>query len=73
LRNITETEQELILETKSDEAISSDSENELEEDTVATGDNNVTGSRGNIWSRLQHPWNSGGGHPFIGGSSRFKI
>jgi hypothetical protein len=40
LRNTTETEQELILETHSDEAISSDSESELDEDTVTAGHNN---------------------------------
>jgi hypothetical protein len=40
LRNRTEIEQELILETHSDEAISSDSKSELHEDIVAADDNN---------------------------------
>jgi hypothetical protein len=40
LRNRKETEQELILEIDSDEAISSDSESELDEVIVAVGDNN---------------------------------
>jgi hypothetical protein len=57
------------LETDSDEAISSDSESELEEDTMAAGDNNnVTQS----WSSSQHSWNSGEAHPFIGGPSGLK-
>jgi hypothetical protein len=68
-----EIEQELLLETDYDEAISSDSESELDEDNVAAGDNNnVTGSRDNIWSRPQHPWNSGGAHPFIGALKGLK-
>jgi hypothetical protein len=74
LRNRIETEQELILETGSDEAVSSDGESELHEDTVAAGDNNNgTGSQDNIWSRLLHQWNSGGVHPFIGVLSGLKI
>jgi hypothetical protein len=49
LMNIIEIEQE-NLETDSDEAVSSGSENELDEDTVAAGgDNNATGSRNKIW------------------------
>jgi hypothetical protein len=63
----------LILETDSDEGISSDSESEHDEDNVAAGDNNVTESRHNIWSRPQHPWNSGGVHPFIDSFSGLKI
>jgi hypothetical protein len=66
LRNRIEIELELILETDSDEAVSSDSKSELDEDTVAAGaNNNVTGSQDNIWSKPQHPWNSGGAHPFV--------
>jgi hypothetical protein len=45
LRTITETEQELILETDSDEGIISDSKSELYEDSVVAGNNNnATGS-----------------------------
>jgi hypothetical protein len=73
LRNRTGIEQELILETDSDKAISSDSESELDEDTVETDNNNMSGSQANIWSRPQHPWNSGGVHPFIGVLSGLKI
>jgi hypothetical protein len=40
LRNRVEIEQELILETDSDEAILSDTESEFDEDTVAADDNN---------------------------------
>jgi hypothetical protein len=61
------------LETDSDEAISSDSESEPHEDTVAADNNNVTGSQDKIWSRPQHAWNSGGVHPFIGALSGLKI
>jgi hypothetical protein len=51
------------LETDSDEAVSYDNESELDEDTVAAGDNNnVTGSQDNSLSKPQHPWNSGGVH-----------
>jgi hypothetical protein len=65
LSNQIHIEQELILETGSNDAVSSGSESELVEDNVAADDNNnVTGSRDNIWSRPQHPWNSGGVHPF---------
>jgi hypothetical protein len=46
-RNRVEIEQELILEIDSDKAISSESEGELHEDTMAAGDNNVTGSQDN--------------------------
>jgi hypothetical protein len=69
LRNRTEIEQELILQTDLDEAISYDSESELEEDTVAVGDNNNVTQN---WLRPQHPWNSGETHPFIGGTSGLK-
>jgi hypothetical protein len=76
LRNIIEIEHELILETDSEEEISSDSESHLDEHTVTAGDNsNVTGRQDNILSRPQHPWNSGGFHPFISfhSLSRLKI
>jgi hypothetical protein len=59
------------LETDSDEKISSDSESELHEDTVAAG--NVNGSQDNTLSKPQHPLNSGGVHPFIGTPSGLKI
>jgi hypothetical protein len=73
-RNRIVIEQELILETDSDEAVSSDSENEHNEDTMAAeGDNNVTRSRDNIWSKSQHPRNSDAVHPFIGAFSGLKI
>jgi hypothetical protein len=48
LRNAIEIEQGLILESDSDEAISLDSESEHHKDTMATGDNNVTGSKINF-------------------------
>jgi hypothetical protein len=58
------------LETDSDETFSFDSESEL----VAADDNkNVSGSQDEILSRPQHPWNSGGVHPFIGALSGLKI
>jgi hypothetical protein len=54
------------LETDSHEAISSDSESELHEDTVEAGGNNkMTASQDKIWSRSQHPLNSGGVHPSL--------
>jgi hypothetical protein len=40
VRNRIEIEQELILETDTDEAISSESESELDEHTVSACDNN---------------------------------
>jgi hypothetical protein len=46
---------------------------EFDEDTAAAGDNNnVTGSHNKIWSRPQHPWNSGGVYPFIGAFVAFS-
>jgi phosphoribosyl-AMP cyclohydrolase len=51
-----DTQQQLILEYYCDEAISSHSESELNEDTVALGDNiTVSRSRNKIWSKRQHP------------------
>jgi hypothetical protein len=62
------------LETDSDEAISSDTESESDEDTVAEyNNNNVTGSQDNIWSKPQHLWNSGDVYTFTGALSGFKI
>jgi hypothetical protein len=73
LRNRIEIEQELILETGCDEAISSDSESELEEDTLAVSDNNnAIGSQDKIWSRPQHVLNSDGVHSFVGVFSGLK-
>lgn len=42
LEKRTETEHELILETQCDETVSSNSENELHEDTIAADNNNMT-------------------------------
>jgi hypothetical protein len=50
-----EIEQELTLKTDSDEATSSDSQSELDEDTVVVDDNgSVTGNQDKTWSRSQH-------------------
>jgi hypothetical protein len=38
----------------SNEAISYDTNSELDEGTVPVGDNNESGSQENIWSRSQH-------------------
>jgi hypothetical protein len=55
------------LKAGSEEAISSDTESEFDEHSVAVGDNsNVSGSQDKIWSRPQHLFYSGGVHPFIG-------
>jgi hypothetical protein len=67
LRDKLEIEQELILETEFNEAMSTspDSESELDDDTVAVSDSNkATGNQDKIWSP-QHSWNSCGVHPFI--------
>jgi hypothetical protein len=49
LRNRMEMQQRLTLETNSDEALSSDSESEHNEDTVAAdNNNNVSGRQDNI-------------------------
>jgi hypothetical protein len=62
------------LESDSDEAVSSDSESELDDDTVPAGDNiNVSGSQDNIWLRPQHTCNSGGIHTFIGSLNGLRI
>jgi hypothetical protein len=67
LRTKKNIEQEPIFESESNEAVSSDSESGLDEATVAVGDNsNVNRTQNKIWSRPQHPWNSGGVfHPVI--------
>jgi hypothetical protein len=36
-------------------------------------DSNASGRQVHIWSRPQDVWNSGGVHPFTGGSSRSRI
>jgi hypothetical protein len=41
-----------------DEAISSDNESKLDEDSVEVGDNSNSGREDKIWSRPQHPSNS---------------
>jgi hypothetical protein len=38
----------------------------------ADDNNNMTEGRGDILSKPQHPWNSGGGHPFTAAPSRMK-
>jgi len=44
------------METASEEAISSGSDNRRNEDAATVGcGNNVSGSEVHIWSRLQHP------------------
>jgi hypothetical protein len=65
LRNRIETEQELILETNFDEAISSESESELDKHTMAAA---IT-----FGQNHKYPLNSGGVHPFNGGLSGLKI
>jgi len=58
-------ELKLILESDSREAISSESGNGHDEDSAtASCDSNASGSQVHVWSRPQHPWNSGGVHPF---------
>jgi hypothetical protein len=69
----TEIQQDIILETDFDEAISPDRKSETDEDTVAVGNNNnVNRSQDKIWSRQQNPWNSGGVNLFIGALSGLK-
>jgi hypothetical protein len=68
LRTEEDTLQKLILESYSDEAVSSDPA-----DGTAASVIEVMKTEGKlIWSR-QHPWNSGSVCPFIGGLNGFRI
>jgi len=63
-RNWKDTEQELILDSDSEEVISSDNDSGHDEDaTTVSCDNFVNGSQVYIWSRPQHPWDSCDVHP----------
>jgi hypothetical protein len=62
-------EQDLILDSSSYKATSSNSESGLDEDIVAVDDNSdVSRNRDTILQKPQYPWNAGGIHSFIGGS-----
>jgi len=72
LRHEKEIKQEIILETNSHEAVSSD--NGHDEDSATAGcDNNASGSQVHVWSRPQHTWNSGGINPFSGYPCGWRI
>jgi hypothetical protein len=58
-RNEKYIKQELISESSSEEAISSESDMGQDEDAATAGcDNNANGSQVHILSRPQHRWNS---------------
>jgi hypothetical protein len=74
LRSGKDTEQSLVLETHSDEALSPDSGSGHDEDPAAADcDSNAGGSEVYVWSRPQHTHththtrNSCSVHPFTGG------
>jgi hypothetical protein len=72
-RNEKHTEQQLILESDSEEAISCEGDSGHDEDVATAGcDSNVSGSQVHIWLRPKHPSNSGDVHPFTGGLSGLK-
>jgi hypothetical protein len=74
LRNEKGTEQELLWESDSEEVILTESDGGYDEDTATAGcHRNLSESQVHIWSRLQHPWNSGGVPPFTGGPSGLRI
>jgi len=74
LKNEKDIEHGPILESDSEAAISSYSNSGHEEDSAAAEyDNNASGSKVHIWSRLHHPLNSGNAHPFTGSPSGLRI
>lgn len=63
----------VCLEGCCEEAVSSDIESDINEDTSVVGDNiSVTGSQDEVWSRPQHVLNCDSVHPFTGIFNGFK-
>jgi hypothetical protein len=61
------------LESDSEEAILSESDNEHDEDAATAGcDGNASGNQVRVWSQ-QHPLNSDGFSSLIGGPSEMRI